>query len=220
MIQELIDKQDSFEIIRDKIALILANETANQQTLATNGGKNPELWKIRVYAERSNPFENFLNEVTDKSPIVNIWTDNLNYEKNASTTFERHKTTCVYNIDCYGYGEASDNVSGGHIAGDYDANINVQRCIRLVRNILMSSIYHQLDLTGLVWHKWIDSVSFFQPEINANSMQKISGARLSLAVTFNEFSPQYIGTELDYIAIDIKRSLDGQIIAEADYDYT
>ena len=42
----LIDKQDSFEIVRDKIALILANEIASQQVLAKADSRNPDDWKF------------------------------------------------------------------------------------------------------------------------------------------------------------------------------
>ena len=44
-IQALIDKQDSFEIVRDKIGLILASESASQQALATAAAKDPDLWR-------------------------------------------------------------------------------------------------------------------------------------------------------------------------------
>ena len=63
MITELIDKLDNFEIIRDKIALILANEIANQKVIATNQGKTtPDEWNFKTYTERSNPREDFIKK--------------------------------------------------------------------------------------------------------------------------------------------------------------
>ena len=220
MIQGLIDKQDNFEVVRDKIGSILVNEVASQKAFAIAGGKDPDLWDLNVYLERSSAFEQYLNSDNDTTPIVNVWVDNINLDGRSSNIVERQKIQCIYNIDCYGYGASEDVVTGGHLTGDEQANYNVQRAVRLVRNILMSSTYTYLDLRGTVWQRWLQSITFFQPEINASSIQKVSGARLSFQVEFNEFSPQYQGDDLDYISVDIKRAEDGQLIAEADYDYT
>ena len=57
MISALIDKLDNYEIIRDRVALILKEEQASQQLLATEAGKDPSLWGLRVFIERSNPWE-------------------------------------------------------------------------------------------------------------------------------------------------------------------
>jgi len=51
-------------------------------------------------------------------------------------------------------------------------------------------------------------------------MQQIVGARLSLRVAFNEFSPQVEPVEIELISIDVIRKEDGQVVVEADYDYT
>ena len=85
----LIDKQDNFEVIRDQIAAVLVAETANQMQLATNAAKDPQGWKLRVFTERSNPWEQWLNGATDKSPLVNVWYDNSNFDQKASNISER-----------------------------------------------------------------------------------------------------------------------------------
>ena len=69
----LIDRQDTFEIIRDQIAALLATEISNQQALASAAGKDPDLWKLRIYLERMNAWEAWLNDQSDLSPLVNIW---------------------------------------------------------------------------------------------------------------------------------------------------
>ena len=53
MIQTLINKTDSFELVRDKIAMILADEFASQQALAQAEAIDPAPWDISVYTERS-----------------------------------------------------------------------------------------------------------------------------------------------------------------------
>lgn len=220
MIAELIDKQDSFEIIRDQIAGILTLETASQQALAITAGKNPDLWKLRVFTERSNPWEELLNSQADKSPIINIWYDNSNFDQRSSNTFERQKAEGVFNIDCYGYGQSHDVVAGGHNPGDKEAALAVQRSLRLCRNILMAAEYTYLGLRGLVWKRWPQSTTMFQPQQGGQNILKIVGARMALKVDFNEFSPQVEGEDLELVSIDIKRAENGQIIVEADYDYT
>lgn len=220
MIAELIDKQDNFEVIRDQIAAILATEVANQMALATAGGKVPDDWKLRIFSERSNPWEQLLNEQIDRSPIVNVWFDNSNFDPAASNISERQKTEGVFNIDCYGYGISSDEVGGGHNPGDKEAAFEVHKALRLVRNILMAAEYTYLGLRGVVWQRWPQSITVFQPQLDGRQMQQIVGARLAFRVVFNEFSPQVVPETLELVSVDVKRTEDGEIVVEADYDYT
>jgi len=216
----LIDKQDNFEVIRDQIAAVLVAETANQMQLATNAAKDPQGWKLRVFTERSNPWEQWLNGATDKSPLVNVWYDNSNFDQKASNISERQNSGSIFNIDCYGCGASADNPGGGHFAGDESAALAVQKAVRLVRNILMASENTYLQLRGLVWQRWPQSIATFQPQIDGQQVQQVVGARIALQVSFNEFAPQYQPETLEYVAIDVKRAEDGEIVLEADYDYT
>ena len=216
----LIDKQDNFEILRDQIAAILVTEITNQMALATAAAEDPLDWKLRVYTERSNTWEQWLNDQTDTSPIVNVWFDNSNFDPSASNATERQKTTGIFNIDCYGLGISSDNIAGGHNPGDKEAAFEVHRAIRLVRNILIASQNTYLQIRGLVWSRWPQSITAFQPQIDGVEMQQVSGARLPLEVVFNEFAPQDDESNtLEFVSIDVKRTEDGEIVLEADYDY-
>lgn len=219
-IAALIDKQDNFEVIRDQIAAILATEVASQMALATAGGKDPDDWKLRIFSERSNPWEQLLNEQTDRSPIVNVWLDNSNFDPAASNISERQKTEGVFNIDCYGYGISSDEMGGGHNPGDKEAAFEVHKALRLVRNILMAAEYTYLGLRGVVWQRWPQSITVFQPQLDGRQMQQIVGARLAFRVVFNEFSPQVPAETLELVSVDVMRTEDGEIVVEADYDYT
>ena len=176
--------------------------------LATTAGKDPDNWKLRVFTERSNPWEQLLNDQTDASPIVNIWYDNSNFVKGSSNSFERQYTEAIYNIDCYGYGQSSDNISGGHNPGDEAAALEVQKALRYVRNILMASDYAYLKLRGTVGAIWPQSINVFQPQIDANQIQQIVAARLAFQVSFNEFSPQNTPENLETIVAQVKRSED------------
>lgn len=218
-IQTLIDKQDNFEVVRDQIAAILALEVTSQMALALAALKDPELWNLKIYTERSNPWEQVLNSDTDRTPIVNVWYDNSNFDPSASNISERQKSDTVFNIDCYGFGLATDIPAGGHNPGDKDAALEVQRALRLVRNILMASNYTYLDLRGLVWQRWPQSINVFQPQLDGRAIQQVVGARIALRVAFNEFSPQYVAETLELLSVKVKRTEDGEIVAEADYEY-
>lgn len=219
-IESLIDKQDSFEVVRDQIAAILVLEIASQMSLATAASKDPNDWKLRIFTERSSPWEQLLNDQDDTSPIVNIWYDNSNFNLSGSNIKDRQKAEATFNIDCYGYGASKDVIAGGHTPGDQEAAFEVHKALRLVRNILMAAEYTYLSLRGLVWQRWPQSVNVFQPQMGEQSIQQIVGARLALRVSFNELSPQVVAQTLEFLSVDVKRTEDGQIVVEADYDYT
>lgn len=220
-IPTLIDKIDNFELVRNQIAAILVAESTSQQALATAAAKDPNLWKLRIFTEVTNSLEQWLNDQTDTSPIVNVWFDNSNFDKSASNVMERQKSTSIYNIDCYGVGISSDEPLSGHNPGDKEAAFEAHRAIRLVRNILMSSIYTYLDLRGIVWGRWSQSINVFQPQIDNNAIQHVQAARIALSVDFNEHSSQGDETNLlEYLAVDLKRASTGEVYLEADFDYT
>ena len=217
----LIDKNDNFEIIVDQIAAILKVEAAAQFALATTAGKpDPTLFDLRVFQDRSNPWENFPSKTNNETPIANVWFDSTNFVGAASDTVSRQKSSTVFNIDLYGYGVSSDNPAGGHIPGDAVAIEAVKRAIKIARNILMSSKYTYLELRGLVWSRWVSSITFFQPQQDADNAHHVAGARIAFLVEFNEFSPQYEPETLELVSAQVKRAEDNEIIILADYDYT
>lgn len=218
-LESLIDKQDNFEIIRDQIASILVLEIAAQKILAIADSQDPLEWDLRVFTERSNPWEQWLNDQTVVSPLINVWYDNSNFDRSASNIMERQKSETIFNIDCYGFG-VSETDGGGHKTGDSEAAFEVHKALRLVRNILMSAEYTYLGMRGLVWKRWPQSIISFQPQINDQLVHNIKGARIALSVHFNEFAPQVVPQILDFLSIDVKRTEDNQIVLEADYDYT
>lgn len=224
MALELIDKQDNFEIIRDQIAAILVTEIANQQAKATAATKDPDLWTLRVYKERSNPWEMFLDipQGTEQKtiyPVVNIWFDNASLEGAASNIAERQKTDGNFNIDIYGYGISRDD-GAGHIPGDREAAQEAQRGIRLVRNILMAAENTYLQLRGTVWKRWIQSISMFQPAQDENRRQNIVAGRIAFRVDFNEFSPQVAADVLETLTAQVTDLPSGQVVINSEYDYT
>jgi len=219
VLQTLINKQDNFEVIRDQIAAILVTETANQMTLAA-GEPDPTLWNLNVYTERANAWEQFLKKDPDPTPIINVWYDNSNFDESGSNVQSQQKTVGVFNVDCYGYGLSEDVAAGGHRAGDKEAALNVQRAIRLVRNMLMAGPNTYLQIRGLVWQRWPQAITIFQPQIGDHPVEQVVGARIALRVIFNEFAPQYVANTLEFVNMGVKRTEDGLIVMEADFDYS
>lgn len=216
MIQTLIDKQDNSEIIRDQIAAILALESAAQQVKATQAAKDPEAWRLRVYAERSNPWE-FAQD--DFAPIVNVWFEKSEVNPRASDTVERQTYSGIFNIDVYGFGQSRPD-GAGHAPGDEEAAKEAQRGVRLVRNVLMASVYTYLGLRGVVSRRMVDAVTIFQPQANGDNVAQVVGARVSLRVDYLEFAPQYVGEPLEVLSAQVHRAEDGQIIINAEYNYS
>lgn len=220
LITTLINKQDTFEIIRDQIAAILAIEVSNQMILAKAADLEPLDWKMRIFTERSNPWEQFLNNQDDKSPLVNVWYDNSNFDQKKGNTVERQNSESIFNIDVYGLGISKDEIQGGHSPGDKAAALEAHRGLRLVRNILMAGPYTYLALRGTVWQRWPQSVQVFQPSSESRTVEQVVGARLALRVSFSEFSPQVVAQTLDLLTVNINRAEDGELLVSANYDYT
>jgi len=215
----LIDKQDGFEIIRDKIAAILVAEIAQQQILAAAAGKDATLWKVRIYSERSNAWEQWLDDQIDVSPICNIWFDSAAYSESSGNVVSRQTSASLFNLDCYGYGIAKSAVIG-HTLGDQEAAATTHRAVRLIRNILMAAENTYLGLRGTVGQRWLQSITVYQPEFQGQAIQQIVGARLALRVSHNELSPQVAAETLEYISVTVKRSPSGEVILTAEYDFS
>jgi hypothetical protein len=218
-LQVLIDKRDNFEIIRDQIASLLVAEISNQQTLATLALKNPDDWNLRIFSERSNAWEIWLNDQSDTTPIVNVSFDVSNVDGLSSDPMRKQKTNATFNIDCYGIGISSDEPLSGHVLGDEKAAREAHRAIRLVRNILMAAENTYLQMRGIVGERRNSSIEIFQPQRGDDGMQQIIAARMQLEVKFNEFVDQYLPQTLEYVAIDVIALDDGQLILETDYTY-
>jgi len=215
---DLIDKRDTFEVLRDEVAAILAVEIAEQKALAAAAARDPDEWDLNVFVERAHPWAEFIDSPATAPPIVNVSYDNQNFDRGASNAVERQKATAVYHLDCYGYGIASSDGAGGHVPGDRMAAEEAQRAVRLVRNILMSGAYTYLGLRGTVWRRWVQSITMFQPPLEERTVQQVVAARIALEVDFNELSPQVAGDELDLVSATVTRSANGQILINADYE--
>lgn len=216
-ITTLIDKKDTVEEVRDQIAAILKLESEGQVTLAQAQGKpNPEEWRLRVYQERANRWEEMTQDDADDVPVVNVWWDSSSFNEKASNSVERQQSTATIHIDCYGRGTSYETAEG-HVAADRLAAETAQRAARLARNILMAGEYTYLGMRKRVWRRWVDSISLLQPQQDNQNAFHIVVARIAFRVEFNEHSPQYEPEPLELLSAKVLRAQDGQILLSADY---
>lgn len=217
-ITTLIDKQDTFEIVRDQIGAILLVEKTNQVAIATGtAGKNPDDWELDVYVERGDPFELLRNETSQKA-LAHVWFDRSSAPEDRGNTFERQGMTGFFNVDVVASGLTTDKASGGQTRADHAAFLNAQRVTRLVRNIIMASEYRHLALRGTVADRWVDEIESYRIEPDKQgTAANIAGIRIRFRVRFNEFAPQISLETLEQIAIDVTRTSDGKLLLESEF---
>lgn len=224
-ITTLIEGQDNFERVRDRIAEILVLESAGQQALAlaADPPRNPDLWKLRVFVERSAPWEEWQTDPGDPSynsaPLVNVSVDTGTYNERSSNTIHRQSQSVTYNVDCYGQGYSRET-EAGHDPGDEAAAFEAQRAFRLARNILMASVHNYLGLKGTVGKRFPQGFEAFTPALDAQTVVKVQGLRFRLVVDMNEFSPQYEGQSLEEIGVEVVRQGTGEVLLAATFHYT
>ena len=102
----LIPTADVWMAVRDRVALILATESANQVALAA-GEPDPTLWKMRVYTQRAKPWEMFLPDIdgnlpTDFSPIIYVWHETHYYPGDAGDVVQHQQNDMTINVDSNG----------------------------------------------------------------------------------------------------------------------
>lgn len=114
----------NFEVIRDRIGEILAQEFAHQHD--TYAGINPTIW-----IERATPFDD------TELPAINICLDQGDYDRK---TIRKVDGQYVYNIDCYASAATSATVRADKLA-----SIDLHRLIGMSRAILEHPGYSTLD---------------------------------------------------------------------------
>ena len=212
----LINKSDSFELIRDRIAEILAAETVLQQALATAASLDPSLWKFKVYSERLNPWEAF--QTGDDTPIVNVWFDSMVFDLSASNLSTKQMARpSRFNVDVYA--SAVSAVDGsGHAPGDETAAKRAAYIAKLCRNILMHDSHITLDMTGVVSKRWVGQVRSFLPSQGERPVQHVVAYRLVVEVDHVETIDLPDHEVLEIVNVKYYHEPDGQVIAELHYE--
>ncbi len=218
LINTLIDKQDSNEIVRDQIAAILAVEVANQKVLATASGKDPALWDFAIFIERSKPWE--IQTETDgneagEMPLINVSFDSDTFDNKNSNSIERQRTRGIFYVDCYGFKTRTTLKTGDELSSRES-----DRIAKLVRNILMSAAYTYLNIRPIISRRYITRREKFAPDIRQEGFENIVATRITIEVEYDENSPQVTPVDLELIYGKCTRSDSGQIYFEIEIDTT
>jgi hypothetical protein len=203
LIPELLDSSDNIEKIRDRIALILKMECANQHKIAQESHlENVGDYAICIYLENSRPWQLTENsQGKNPFPLVNVQT--LGYKRDIDAggeTVNRKKYIAEFAIDCYANG-VPDHPEYGD---DTDSTIRAWRLAGIIRKIIMSSFYTYLGMRDIVRRREIAEVQTGSPTDRTGNIDEsaisVTICRILMQVWFFEESPQAAVTELEGIS--------------------
>ncbi len=186
IIKETIGRQ-GFEIVQERIVLILLTELKHQREL------QPDLIDFNLFSERSTPVDQTEPE------IINICLGGITYDNRSQASVQG---TVSYNIDVYAKGKSSAT-----IPGDLDATNKSHRLAGVCRYILSSTKYNALGFEnqGLIGGTHIESI---QPDpISEQDTSFIKMCRLVFVVKIQEDQELWKGVELSGINTSIKLEL-------------
>lgn len=137
----------AFEVVRDQVGAILAEEMHNQSVL---DGNNPEIDPV-IWVERFIPFDR------SELPAVNV---TLAKGQIDGTTVAQSDGMYTYNIDVY----SKAKETAGEKA-DKTAMLRLQRILGLCRAILMDAQYKTLGFAPpFVMMRQVNSLSIAEPD--------------------------------------------------------
>lgn len=169
----------SFELVRDRIAAILADELTSQATLQLD----PNLNVKGVYIERFVPFSH-----TD-CPSVNVSLDSGEY---SSFTRLRQDGTYQFFIDVYEKSATIDNDRG-----DYLANVKLQKLANVCRAILSHHKYNTLAFAPpFIEHTEVKNIRIGTPQ-NKSESENMVMARMTFEVRVPETVQPITPTDID-----------------------
>jgi hypothetical protein len=157
----------SFELVRDRIAEILADEITNQSEL-----DDSTLQNAPVYTERFVPF-------TDTEiPAVNVMLARGDYNMYTAVTQDG---TYMYNVDCY---HKSKTTADGR--GDMQATKKLQQLVGVVQTILSHHRYRTLGFAPpFIERVEVKDIKFADPT-NSKDSNSVVMARISVLVRVPE----------------------------------
>jgi len=177
-----------FEIIRDKIGLILFEELTNQYTLTSNEELN-----LKVYVERLVAFDK-----TDM-PCVNVLFSGGTYNNKNTLSADGNYS---FFIDVYSAAKSTTELSG-----DAKAAFSLQKVLGVCRAILENPQYRDLGYTEpKVSRTSIESISIQEPQNNQDATSSIMG-RLVFNVLVEEDTQLLTANAIDSFSTEVKLNL-------------
>lgn len=160
-----------FELIRDQIAAIIADEMQNQATLASDATLAPDVW-----IERFIPF--------DKSelPAIDIFFQNANYNENTPVTAKGENN---YQIEVITAAKSTIDDDGDTLASRY-----CERLIGIIRTILSHPEYYKLDFAeNFIYNTRISSIRMSEPRREQDGTHTTTGL-LTFTVIAEEYNKE------------------------------
>ncbi len=209
---------DVVETVRDQIAAILAVESKNQRemALADDPQRDPDPYQLRIFKDRTQPWDFFKDENASQVPVINVSIDSDAF-LGTSTNINNQDSEAVFNVDCYANG-FSEETADGQVISDEDAARRAWEAARLVRRIITGGPYQYLKLRGTVGSANIKSRTPFQPEIDERPIQGVRCVRIVMQCRITEKSPQFAGEPLELLEI-VATKASGEVILKIDYAF-
>jgi len=155
--------EQAFELIRDKIGLIIADELAAQFVL----NPDPRI-DAPVFIERIVPIDK------SETPVINILYSRSNYDNNTAIKSDGENT---YNIDVYSKGKSKEGEQG-----DTLAMIALARLLGVIRAILESPHYLTLGFAPpFIKKTTVTGIQVADPRDNQDGANMMMG-RLTFTV--------------------------------------
>lgn len=172
-----IIQSSGFEIIRDRVGFILADEF-NGQYLKTYDND----FNIKVWVERFIAFDK------TELPTVNV---SLASGQFSSKDVRGKDGTYTYNIDCFQFSK-TDSVNDG----DKKAMLRLQKLIRVCHYVLDNPVYKTLSFVpGFIGHTVVSDFNIADP--NKEDSLSVVMARLTFQVRARETGELLEAFEID-----------------------
>lgn len=183
----------SFELIRDRIGQILADELPNQASLSGNPNLNATVW-----------IERFIQFNTNDCPCVNISLNRGNYD---GFTTLRQDGSYEFYIDVYENSKAIGNENG-----DKDATFKLHKLANVVRAILSHHKYDTLAFAS----PFIEGVRVKQISIGESRKQHDADNLIIARMVFEVKAPE---STLAITPVDIAGYTTKAVLGETDKGY-
>lgn len=201
LIQNIISKQ-SFEIIRDRIAIILRSEILNQFLISGDYEIDASVFLERVVKINTSEL--------DSSPIVVVGLATGDYSNQDVT-----QSTGIYQYLIDVYTKAKTNAQ---YSGDSRSRIHCQRMLGICRAILEASQYITLGYNyPFVMGRKINSIQIAEPE--DTGADSVTRGRLILEVKVPEYQQEVTASLIDGSDTTMFVDVDGNGLYFVNDDY-
>lgn len=164
-----------FEIVRDRIGRIIADELDNQFQISYDNNLRVSNW-----VERFIPFDG-----GKELPAVNVSLAEGNFDWQTQI---QSIGTYRYFIDCYVNARRNDDDMDS--PGDVLANVNLQRLMGIVRAIVENPIYMTLGFAKpFIMNRHFESIQIQNPDQKKFDLENCVMGRLMLSVRIPETTP-------------------------------